>query len=400
MFTKLRKSARACAICENDNTLLLYSQKFSPFSGGGLLSGYDIVACQSCGFCFADNIPDQKAFDVYYREMSKYEAENRNPNPTQYELAKFELIAATIESNIKNKKTRILEIGCANGNLLSLLKKHGYINILGVDPSPACAELAHRLYGIQVLTNTLSEIKVDKNSIGFLILSGVLEHIGDLNSVMIKLNNMLSDEGGIYVAVPDASLYAHGADAPFQEFSPEHINFFGPISLSNLMHKYGFSQMYLKQILVETSYHTKVPIISSIYRKDSDLKPNHRLIFDTDTKPGLASYINISRDMDAHIHKSINEIVDSGRSVVIWGTGSLTLRLLAGSRLAEAKITAFVDSDLHYQGKVLNGIPIISPYDLKNSDALILIASRAYQEEISNEIRDELNIYNELKTLF
>jgi SAM-dependent methyltransferase len=397
---KFLKSARTCAVCEHDNIYLLYSQKFSSYSEGGLLKGYDIVACQSCGFCFADNIPDQKVFDVYYREMSKYEAENSDSKPSEYDLARFELIAATIESNLQDKKTRILEIGCANGHLLSLLKKRGFINILGADPSPACAKYAYQLYGIQVLTNTLSDIKVAEHSVGFLILSGVLEHICDLDSVMIKLNNILSHGGGICVAVPDASRYAHGEDAPFQEFSTEHINFFGPTSLTNLMHKYGFSQMHLEQIPVETSYHTKVPIINSIYKKNSGIQPDHRFDLDTDTKLGLVSYISKSRRMDNHIHKSINKIVDSGKPVMIWGAGTFALRLLASSRLSEAKITAFVDSNTHYQGKELNGVPIIAPVDLKKYEGAILIATRGYQEEIVHIIRNELNLCNDLITLF
>ena len=244
---KLRKAARTCAVCEDDNTHLLYSQKFSSYSNSGLLTGYDVVACHSCGFCFADNIPDQKVFDVYYREMSKYEAGDRDSKPTEYDLAKFEVMAATIESHLQDKKTRIVEIGCANGHLLSLLKKRGFINILGVDPSPACAKAAFQLYEIPVLTNTLSDIKIAENSMGFLILSGVLEHIRDLDFVMKTLNNMLSNGGGIYIVVPDASLYAYGEDAPFQEFSTEHINFFGPTSLTNLMRKYGFFKCTLSK---------------------------------------------------------------------------------------------------------------------------------------------------------
>jgi len=35
----------------------------------------------------------------------------------------------------------------------------------------------------------------------------------------------------VFITVPDASRYAAGDDAPFQEFSLEHINYFGPQSL-------------------------------------------------------------------------------------------------------------------------------------------------------------------------
>jgi len=52
-------------------SICLFQQRFSVLSTGSLMDGYDVVICQECGFCFADNIPEQAAFDLYYREMSK-----------------------------------------------------------------------------------------------------------------------------------------------------------------------------------------------------------------------------------------------------------------------------------------------------------------------------------------
>jgi SAM-dependent methyltransferase len=396
------KSTRNCAICGSKEKNMLYSQRFSTLSGFSLLDSYNVVVCNNCGFCFSDNIPDQKVFDIYYKEMSKYEDENKDSKPNEYDLAKFAIIASTIESYLQDKKTNILEIGCANGHLLSLLKPHGFLNVSGVDPSPASAKAAFQLYGITVLTNALSDVKMNEHSIDFLILAGVLEHVRDLDAVLLKLNRMLALHGGICVVVPDASRYAQGEDAPFQEFSTEHINFFGPTSLTNLMCNYGFSQALCQQSLVEPSYRTKTPIIQAIYRKeeDADILCHSKFITDIDTKSGLVSYITQSHHADNHIFTIINGIVDSGRPVIIWGTGALTLRLLANSRLAETKITAFVDSNPHYQGKKLNNIPIIAPGDLKGHDEAILVASRVYQQEIANIIRNELNLRNELLTLF
>jgi hypothetical protein len=40
------------------------------------------------------------------------------------------------------------------------------------------------------------------------------------------------------------------------------------------------------------------------------------------------------------IYKIINEIILSNKSIIIWGTGTQTLRLLATSRVSEANIVA------------------------------------------------------------
>ncbi len=47
--------------------------------------------------------------------------------------------------------------------------------------------------------------------------------------------------------VPDATRFAMSPDAPFQEFSIEHINYFTPVSLVNLMGRYGFSEVFSEQ---------------------------------------------------------------------------------------------------------------------------------------------------------
>jgi len=395
------KINRNCPVCAHEEKQLLYSQNFSPYLERGLLEGYDVVVCQKCGFCFADKIPDQKLFDVYYKEMSKYENLERATQPTPFDLTKFAVIADFIETYLKDKKTEILEIGCANGHFLNLLKKRGYNNIRGLDPSPACASAARQLYAIEVLTNTLSGVSLD-HSIDFLVLLGVLEHVRDLDASMLKLNAMLRMGGRICVVVPDASSYSQGEDAPFQEFSTEHINFFGPQSLTNLMQVYGFHPIMIQQDVIEPAHKTKTPIIMAMYRKetDADIPYTVHISRDADTEQGLVSYIDLSRHLDDRINTIINEIVFSHKPVIVWGTGALTLRLLADSSLSKAIITAFVDSNPKYQGQKLGVVPIISPADVKNRSESILISTRAYQNEILNIIRKELMLSNEVITLF
>ena len=258
---------RSCEVCHGEKTRLLFQQHFSTMSGNSLLDGYDVVVCQDCGFCFADNIPAQATFDAYYREMSKYEYQDKMGQVSEYDLAKFRSIASILQPYLSHARSRILEIGCATGALLSLLKQAGYTNLMGVDPSPACKEAAQRLYGIPVLTNTLSDLPIEDRSIEVLILVGVLEHVRDLNAALAKCRDILVSNGLLFISVPDASRYATGEDAPFQEFSLEHINYFGPASLTNLMRLNGFEWVASHQNLVETSYRTTTPVLHSIYRK-------------------------------------------------------------------------------------------------------------------------------------
>src|SRR5664280_1086162 len=115
-------NSRKCPICASKETQLIFRQSFSQMSNGNLLDGYDVESCKECGFCFADQIPSQEVFDLYYREMSKYEKNDQEPKETKYEFEKFNQMVSYIIPFLENYQTRILEIGCATGLLLSLIK--------------------------------------------------------------------------------------------------------------------------------------------------------------------------------------------------------------------------------------------------------------------------------------
>jgi FlaA1/EpsC-like NDP-sugar epimerase len=72
---------------------------------------------------------------------------------------------------------------------------------------------------------------------------------------------------------------------------------------------------------------------------------------------------------------------------------------MANSDLAQANIVAFVDSNPHYQGKRLNGIPVLAPGDMRSRSETILVSSQASQGEIVRQIRADLGLANPVLTL-
>lgn len=391
---------RDCAVCGSTSKRLLHRSEFSTMSKGSLLSGYAVVTCKDCGFCFADEIPGQVVFDAYYENMSKYEHQERSGHESEYDRAKFQQVFANIRPFLREPQCRVLEIGCANGVLLALLKQNGFSNLLGVDPSPVSASIARDLHDIRVVTANLSNMPLAGQLFDFIILAGVLEHVQELRPALVRLNNLLAPAGYLYIAVPDASRYTDGEDAPFQEFSTEHINYFGPKSLENLLMTQGFTLQHCEQKLLRVGHRTKTAVIHAIFQKapTDTLLPS--TVPDYETAAGLAAYIAASQQVDAHIRSTIDALATSRQPIIVWGTGAHTSRLLASSRLKEAVVTALVDSNPIYQGKQLHGIRILAPIDLRGHTEPILISSRAYQEDIARQVRDDLKLPNRLIRLY
>jgi len=365
-------------------------------SAGSLLDGYDVVVCQDCGFGFADNLPDQTAFDAYYREMSKYEHQERGGQQTEFENRRFPATAEIIKLLLPDHQARILDIGCATGGLLHTLSQNGYRNVLGIDPSPVCARTASDLYQIKVLTGTLSDITDDIGIFDLIILAAVLEHLQHLESALSRAKGLLSDRGMLYIEVPDAAHFiCSDRDAPFQEFSIEHINYFSVASLSNLIQSYGFYKIFSQQTSIEQSTGIIAHDIKAMFQR-ADHVQSLTLVHDTETEQNLRAYISKSQEIENRIIRKIDSLVTDGKPIIVWGVGTLTQRLSAVSKLAKANIQVYVDSNPRYQGRQIDQIPIIAPAELKGRTEPILISSIIFQEEIKRQIRNDLKLTNKI----
>jgi SAM-dependent methyltransferase len=364
-----------------------------------LIDGYDVVACNHCGFCFADNLPPQGRFDAYYEQQSKYEDESRPVSLSEWDLRSRPFSVSIISPWLPNKNAKILDIGCAAGALLGELKRQGYTNVQGLDPSPTCGRAAKTLFGIEVKTGTISKIPPDIGTYDLVIFGSVLEHILDLQVTIQVVQKLLSPGGCVYIEVPDMARCSLMNDAPYQEFSVEHINFFSPISLENLWTKQGFETVGVKQTEIDQIPGLTLYEIKAMFRK-TDGAPKKELKLDTLTKPELERYICKSQGKLDGIETVINELADSQKPIIVWGVGTHTQGLIATTRLKEANIKAFVDSNTRYVGQSINDIPVLPTDALKRLPMDILISSQQFQTEISDQIRNGLGLPNNIITLY
>ena len=389
---------RECPVCGSTERRVYFHQQFAAVDQATPVTGYDVVVCEGCGAGYADGIPDQATFDRYYRDMSKYEYAQRGGAESAYDTRRLSLIADVVAPHVPSPDARILDVGCASGRLLANIRERGFPQVTGLDPSPACAATAARLYGIDVRTMTLGEIARSDERFDVVIMVGVLEHLRDLDSAYEQLRVLLNAGGLLYVEVPDVTTFADWSNAPYQDFSTEHINFFSPVSLRNLMRRHGFVEVFLEQNHREQSYKTVMSNVSAFYRKEENVP--HHIEFDSDTAAGLERYIAGCAADDRRLHSRIDAVVDAGQPIVVWGVGTHTSRLMATSRLADANIVAFVESNARYHGKTLHGRPILPPEALRGRDEAVLISSRVFQKEIAEQIRQGLGCSNELILLY
>lgn len=99
------------------------------------------------------------------------------------------------------KGSRILEVGCSGGELIKDLNENGYKNIFGVDISKKAIELCKKRGVGNVYLMDGESLEFDEK-FDLIILSDVLEHIGDEKKTLEGLRNSLKKGGKVICFVP------------------------------------------------------------------------------------------------------------------------------------------------------------------------------------------------------
>lgn len=389
-------SGRTCAVCGSEAKTPLYKQTFAHVEGVSFLDGYEVVVCENCGFAYADGIPSQEVFDAYYERQSKYE--NKFGAPSQAERDTVERDYRFLARYVTDKTSKILEIGCGSGHFLQQLQATGYGSLSAREPSHSCVRYLRETLGVNAAAGVVSQPAPDE-VYDVIVALTVLEHIVDLDSTMDNISRMLRPNGLLYVRVPNADRFAEYEDAPFQQFSPEHINYFTKDSVENLLGKHGYNLAGFAAVAMTETDNAVLPMLQMMFVKNG-VQRGRGFIRDAAVRRNLEAYVGSSSRREARVNGILSALAETGEPIVVWGVGTHTLRLLETGALRNCSIVAFIDSNPHYSGGLFNNIPVSAPTELKRHPQRILISSKVYQQEIAHYIKDVLGATNELILLY
>lgn len=371
------RTLRACPVCNNQGTSkYLHTQYFLLTNNHPLPENYDIVSCQDCGTVYADSPVNQSAYDKYYEEMSRYDM-----NYTCSHSLLYVERAAWISKFINDKSYSIIDIGCGNGHLLFELKHLGFTDLTGLDPSIKCISDL-KLQGINGIVSSIFSVSTNRQW-ECAILSGVLEHIYDVQGFISTLRNLLMPMGILFVCVPDASRYCDFDHVPYDYFNIEHINHFDETSLLNLGLQHGFSMIAMEKSTI-TLAQTTQPIIYCAYQNTQRRKTN----WQSYSRVCINEYI-YQTQQESSVTYQIDYLMKTNEEIILWGAGNYTNRLLANSNLDSCNIIMIVDSDKHKQGSILSGKTVVPPDAINkhSNNSTIVIAAAVFCDEILADIR-------------
>src|SRR3954469_20802077 len=160
---------RACDLCGSRRQALLYD-----------VDGYPIVRCEDCGLVFvgrAQTAQELAAFyDSDYWEDPAAEGYGGYAAAEERKRHHFAGLLAAIEA--MRGPGELLEVGSAYGFFLDEARRRGW-RVRGIEPSGRGARHSCEKLGLDEVSEPLSELSVEPESVDAIAMWDVIEHLPD-----------------------------------------------------------------------------------------------------------------------------------------------------------------------------------------------------------------------------
>lgn len=227
-----------CSICNHPTKPLL--RKF----------GYPLTKCGACCLIMMDPQPTPETLAKLYSPEAGYHA-TYSDEFIASQRHEFTIRIKEAERLIGNDSVRsIFDIGSANGLFLDCAKERGWTTA-GIEMNKANVILSNQ-HGHQVIHGSLDDI-TPEGAYSLVHMGDVIEHMLDPRSGVQKSHTLLSRNGLLIVATPNASPFfqrislglatAFGIDWP-HALPPAHTFQFSSKNLDMLMKQEGFSRVH------------------------------------------------------------------------------------------------------------------------------------------------------------
>ena len=216
-----------------------------------------VVRCKSCNIVYATKVLNIDGLAKYWKnyesEIHCVSEESNAKRAKMYQL-EYDFIAKNLKP-----KSKILDIGCADGSFLDYFAKGGY-ECYGVEYGEEAAQKASKKYKVYV--GDFHKLDIDQK-FDLVIFRGTIQYLLEPKEYFKKAASLLNEDGLIYItSSPDAESYC------FKLFKEK---FTQPVAPTD---RYAFNEKILNDYFFSLglglvdSYHF---YLETPYRSDSDI---------------------------------------------------------------------------------------------------------------------------------
>jgi SAM-dependent methyltransferase len=325
-----------------------------------------LYQCQDCGLVQFDTVP----VDYYKKVIRAGGGTTTMKNLRREQYADF-------INRFDLQKKKIIEIGCGQGEFLSILSEFD-VNAFGIEYDQNLADKANKS-GLVVYKMFIDnkESIIPNGPYDAFVQFNFLEHQPNPNEMLKGIYHNLTENGVGLVTVPSLE-YILKHDG-YYELIRDHIAYYSEETLKLLFQKNGFDVVECKTVNKDTH--------SILVKKRIPL----------DISEWLTNYTILKEEFDHYLQ----ERREKKKTIAIWGAGHQGFTIASTLELS-GKVSYIIDSAPFKQGKFApaSHIRIVSPdYFFDHPVDAIIIIAPGYTDEIAKIIRHKYGATVEIVAL-
>jgi len=354
--------------------LLWSSEEAQNFTSGSM----DLAHCPVCGFI--RNLSYNPDLQDYSDEYESTQAFSPTFNAFANKLAQ-QLID---RYDLHNKS--IIEIGCGQGEFISLLSKLGNNRGTGFDPAyePSRSSLVPD-ENVTIISDYYSE-KYTGYKADFVCCKMTLEHIRDVADFIGTVRRSIGEQYNttVFFQVPDITRIL--SEIAFWDIYYEHCSYFSAGSLARLFRQQGFDVLdlwrdYGNQYLMISARPAPSSTLPQL-EQENDLDEVAKLVSSFTTRyPGILN----------HWKQIVQETASQGKKTILWGSGSKGVAFLTTLNLCD-EIEYTVDVNPYKNGTFMAGTgqKVVTPDFLNNYHPdLVILMNPLYKKEVEKDLHQK-----------
>tara|TARA_B110000259_G_scaffold150566_1_gene170041 strand:+ start:3024 stop:3947 length:924 start_codon:yes stop_codon:yes gene_type:complete len=246
--------SRRCPVCfdSNKNSVIFQNEnidkkKITSFTYASRKNPefmcHEMVRCLNCDLVYVTVPPDKLKLSEAYHAADYYNSEEALDAAETYIKHSNEVLSKL------NLKSKILEIGSGSGDFLYSLKKKGFINLTGIEPSISAINSAHPEIKSHLQEGIFQVDDFKEMNYDLVCCFMTMEHVYDPREITESVNKILKKGGYFVIVIHNYRSLVNrilGKKSPIIDI--EHMQLFSKKSIKLLLNNTNYQDIHIKSV--------------------------------------------------------------------------------------------------------------------------------------------------------
>ena len=204
---------------------------------------HEMVRCLNCDLVYVTVPPDKLKLSEAYHAADYYNSEEALDAAETYIKHSNEVLSKL------NLKSKILEIGSGSGDFLYSLKKKGFINLTGIEPSISAINSAHPEIKSHLQEGIFQVDDFKEMNYDLVCCFMTMEHVYDPREITESVNKILKKGGYFVIVIHNYRSLVNrilGKKSPIIDI--EHMQLFSKKSIKLLLNNTNYQDIHIKSV--------------------------------------------------------------------------------------------------------------------------------------------------------